>query len=64
MQVTQETLLKEFRAAVTAIGEEKLGFKAEDIGTHSIRTAAAMAMFLDNVPIFLIMLAYVDFITG
>eukprot|EP00957_Ditylum_brightwellii_P039652 3000198-Ditylum_brightwellii.AAC.1 len=36
--------------------EDKLGFKAEDIGTHSIRLAAAMSMFLDNIPVFLIML--------
>eukprot|EP00957_Ditylum_brightwellii_P027402 2071512-Ditylum_brightwellii.AAC.1 len=36
------------RLAVTAMGEDKLGSKAEDIGTHSIRSAAAMSMFLDN----------------
>ena len=34
-----------------------IGFKAKDIGTHSVRSGAAMAMFLDNVPIFLNMLA-------
>ena len=54
--LTQDTLLMEFRSAVRAMGEDKLGFKAEDIGTHSIRSAAAMSMFLDNVPVFLIML--------
>ena len=28
----------------------------EDIGTHSVRSAAAILMFLDNAPVFLIML--------
>jgi len=54
--ITQDLLLKEFRSAVDAIGEDKLGFKSSEIGTHSNRTAAAMAMFLANTPIFLIML--------
>ena len=48
--------MKEFRSAVDAIGEDKLGFKSSEIGTHSNRTAAAMAIFLANTPIFLIML--------
>jgi len=34
----------------------KLGFLPEDIGIHSVRSAAAMAMFLANTPIFVIML--------
>ena len=36
---------------------KNLGFKTEDIGTHYVRSAASMAMFLNNVPIFLIMLS-------
>eukprot|EP00957_Ditylum_brightwellii_P028377 2142795-Ditylum_brightwellii.AAC.1 len=31
------------QAAVQAYGENKLGFKAEEVGTHSNRSAAAMA---------------------
>eukprot|EP00957_Ditylum_brightwellii_P207179 15351855-Ditylum_brightwellii.AAC.1 len=54
--LSQMTLLKEFRSAVVAIGEDKLGFKAEDVGTHSIRSGAAISMFLDNVTVFLIIL--------
>ena len=38
------------------IGEDKLGFHRSKVGTHSIRLAAVIAMFLDNVPAFLIML--------
>ena len=55
-QVSSRTILLKLRAAVTIIGEELLGFSASEIGTHSIRSGAAMAMYLDNVPIFTIML--------
>ena len=54
--VSQTVLLKHYRIAAEAIGEDKLGFKPEEIGTHSVRSSAAMAMFLANTPIFLIML--------
>mmetsp|Transcript_44917 Transcript_44917/g.137163 ORF Transcript_44917/g.137163 Transcript_44917/m.137163 type:complete len:126 (-) Transcript_44917:320-697(-) len=45
-----------FKAAVTEIGEDVLGFSAKGIGTHSNRSAAAMAMYLANVPVYTIML--------
>lgn len=35
---------------------DKLGFTADDIGTHSLRSAAAMAMYLAGVPVYTIML--------
>jgi len=38
------------------IGEEELGIKAMDMGTHSIRSGATMAMYLAGVPVFTIML--------
>ena len=44
------------RSVAEAIGESELGFHHSKLGTHSLRSAAAMAMFLDNTPIFLIML--------
>ena len=44
------------RAAAMVIGEEKLGFKSSEIGTHSIRSGAAMAMYLYNVSVYTIML--------
>jgi hypothetical protein len=44
------------KATVSSIGEDKLGFGPDDIGTHSIRSGAAMAMYLDGVPVFTIML--------
>lgn len=54
--VTGDDMLKFMRRTAEAIGEDKLGFSPEDIRTHSVRSGAAMAMFLDNTPIFLIML--------
>jgi hypothetical protein len=38
------------------MGEEELGFTAEMIGTHSNRSAAAMAMYLNGIPTYTIML--------
>jgi hypothetical protein len=42
--------------AVSAIGEIKLVIKKEDVGTHMIRLDAAMAMYLRECPVFMIML--------
>ena len=53
---TQYDLLYSFLSNATSIGEDKLGFKPEDIGTHSNRCAAAMAMFMDDTPVYMIML--------
>ena len=44
------------RDAVVAIGEDVLGFKKEQVGTHSIRSGAAMAMYLGECPVYTIML--------
>jgi len=49
-------MINTLRDAVGAIGEVKLGIKKEDVGTHSIRSGAAMAMYLGECPVFLIML--------
>ena len=42
--------------ASKTIGEEKLGFMIEDIGTHSIRSGAAMQIFLGESPVYVIMM--------
>ncbi len=44
------------RDGVVGIGETKLGIKRWEVGTHSIRSGAAMAMYLAGVPIFSITL--------
>ena len=54
--VSGQDALQAIRAAATSIGETSLGFKISDIGTHSIRSGAAMAMYLDEVPVYTIML--------
>ena len=55
-QVTGDDMKLALRAAAAVIGEDKLGFKSSEIGTHSIRSGAAMAMYLDEVPVYTIML--------
>ena len=55
-QVTSTHMINALRDAVGAIGEVKLGIKKEDVGTHSIRSGAAMAMYLGECPVFMIML--------
>jgi hypothetical protein len=54
--MTASFLAAELKAAATRFGEDVLGFPPDDIGTHSIRSGAAMAMYLAGVPVFTIML--------
>ena len=54
--LASSTVLSKMRDAAAALGREKLGYDPEDIGAHSIRSGAAMAMYLENVPVFSIML--------
>jgi hypothetical protein len=56
LQITLKMLLDRLRSVVRSIGEDALGFKAMEMGTHSIRSGAAMAMHLANVPVYTIML--------
>ena len=56
MQVSSRQVTHKLRDAVKAIGEDVLNIKAEEVGTHSLRSAAAMAMFLAGLPVYLIML--------
>jgi hypothetical protein len=55
-QVTSTHMISALRDAVGSIGEVKLGVKKEDVGMHLIRSGAAMAMYLGECPIFMIML--------
>ena len=56
LEFTQYDLLSSFQSNAASIGKEKLGFKPKDIGTYSNRCADAMAMFMDNTPVYMIML--------
>ncbi len=54
--VTSKQVIAAMRDGVQAIGEEILHIKKSDIGMHSIRLGAAMAMFLSNCSVCLIMM--------
>ena len=49
-------MINALRNAVVAYGETKLGIRKEEIGTHSLRSGAAMAMYLGECPIYVIMM--------
>jgi hypothetical protein len=53
--VTSAFLETQLQAAVKRIGKDVLGYSHLDIGTHSIRSGGAMAMYLAGVPVFTIM---------
>lgn len=55
-EIKASELLIKLRAAVSALGKDHLGFGPKDIGLHSLRSGAAMAMYLTAVPVFTIML--------
>ena len=54
--ITSKMLVDALRDAVIAVGEDSLGFKAHQVGTHSIRSGAAMQMYLGECPVYTIML--------
>ena len=54
--ITSDQILKSLRWAVDELGVDCLGFTSDEIGCHSIRSGAAMAMYLKKVAPFTIML--------
>jgi hypothetical protein len=52
-QVKSSHMIDALGGAVVAIREVTLGVKREEVGTHSIRTGTAMAMYLGECPIYL-----------
>ena len=54
--ITSKEMVNALQDAVVAIGEDTLGIKREEIGTHSIRSGAAMAMYLGECPVYVIMM--------
>jgi hypothetical protein len=49
-------LLRRLRIAAATLGEDELGFTPDQVGLHSARSGAAMAMYLAGVPVYTIML--------
>ena len=54
--VIADNILKFMYRTAEAIGKDKLSFSSEDLGTYLVCSRAAMAIFLDNIQIFLIIL--------
>jgi hypothetical protein len=54
--VTSKHVIVAMKDAIQAIGEDVLHIKKEEIGMHLIRLGAAMAMFLGNCSVCLIMM--------
>ncbi len=55
-RITGTQLLHQIRLAAAALGKDVLGFSPNELGLHSARSGAAMAMFLAGVPVYTIML--------
>jgi hypothetical protein len=56
ISITSEMVENLLKDGIVAIGETKLGIHCSEVGMHSIRSGAAMAMYLAGVSIFSIML--------
>jgi hypothetical protein len=54
--ITSKTILQHLRAACATIGSACLGFEPHKIGTHYLRSGAAMEMYLGELPVYTIML--------
>jgi hypothetical protein len=52
--VTRKQAANILKDTVRAIGEDVLNIKADEVGTHSLQSGAAMAMFLGGFPVYLI----------
>ena len=54
--MTSKELIDAIDAAAASIGYGILGLEPGDLGTHSLCSGTAMAMYLDEVPVFTIMM--------
>ena len=54
--ITATEMVNALKAAIVEVGEEKLGIKKEEVGTHSIRSGAAMTMYMGECPVYTIMM--------
>mgnify|MGYP006183761981 CR=1 FL=1 len=54
--ITSGQIVNAPRDVVGAIGEANLGIAKHEVGTHSLRSGAAMAMYLRECPVYTIML--------
>ncbi len=55
-QISSQHTMAVLRAACASVGSAKLGFEPSEVGTHSLRSGAAMETYLAGVPGYTIML--------
>ena len=54
--ISSTTVRDKLRSVADGVREDMLSFESDDIGTHSVRSGAGMAMYLAGVPTFSIMM--------
>jgi len=54
--ITSKTILQYLQSACSSYGSACLGFEPHKVGTHSLRSGAAMEMYLGEIPVYTIML--------
>jgi hypothetical protein len=54
--LTVNIMLAKLQAAVTSIGVDVLGFTADDTGLYSRRSGASVVMYLNNIPVYTLIL--------
>jgi hypothetical protein len=54
--VTSRQVINALKDAVSSIGEQILKIEVSEIGTHSLQSGTAMAMFMGGCPVYLIKL--------
>ena len=55
-KITSVEMINEIKFAVSGVGQDILGFTADDVGLHSVRGSLAMLMYLAKEPVYTIML--------
>jgi hypothetical protein len=54
--IKADKILQRLRMGVSILGKDVLGYGPEEVGLHSLRSGAAMAMYLQGIPVYVIML--------
>jgi hypothetical protein len=54
--IQNKSIFSLLRTSTSVLGRDSLGFAPDELGLHSIQNGAAMAMYLEGVPVFTIML--------
>jgi len=54
--ITSKSILQHLQSACSPYGSSRLGFEPHKVGTHSLRSEAAMEMYLREIPVYTIML--------